>query len=281
MEESLFESRSPSCHSMRRDRAGLRDRRETMSTTYSTRPHRHATAAAEPSAPRSNALLANILVPGERAHIAGLLKPVLLTFGQPLYESQPIRHVYFPVDCVVSLLAPLKGHLAVEVALVGSEGMVGVQLALGLRTSSVQAIVQGSGTALRMAASHFQGELQRSTALHTGINRYIHLLMGQFSQTAACNAFHPIEARCARWLLTTRDRMQSDEIELTHEFLAQMLGVRRVGVTVAAGSLQRQGLIAYSRGHITILDPERLEAVACECYTVVKKLYNSLAIPAR
>jgi CRP-like cAMP-binding protein len=105
--------------------------------------------------------------------------------------------------------------------------------------------------------------------------------MGQFSQTAACNAFHPIEARCARWLLTTRDRMQSDEIELTHEFLAQMLGVRRVGVTVAAGSLQRQGLIAYSRGHITILDPERLAAAACECYMVVKKLYNSLAIGAR
>jgi CRP-like cAMP-binding protein len=281
MEENSFEFPSLSFHYRRKDRADLPGRRKTMTTNARARPHARVTTDTQPSAPRSNALLANILAPGERAHIAGLLKPVSLTFGEPLYESQPIRHVYFPVDCVVSLLAPLEGHLAVELALVGSEGMIGVQLALGVRTTPVQAIVQGSGTALRMGASRFQGELQRSTALHTGINRYIHVLMGQFSQTAACNAFHPIEARCARWLLTTRDRMQSDEIELTHEFLAQMLGVRRVGVTVAAGSLQRQGLIAYSRGHITILDPERLAAAACECYMVVKKLYNSLAIGAR
>jgi CRP-like cAMP-binding protein len=252
-----------------------------MTISDKARPPKHPIADGLSSAPRANALLAHIVAPGERAHIAGLLKPVSLTFGEALYEAQPIRHVYFPVNSVVSLLAPLKGHLAVEVALVGSEGMVGVELALGMRTASVQAVVQGSGTALRMTASHFQAELQRSTALQTAINRYIHLLMGQFSQTAACNAFHPIEARCARWLLTTRDRMQSDEIELTHEFLAQMLGVRRVGVTVAAGSLQRQGLIIYSRGHITILDPERLAAVACDCYTVVKKLYSALATPAR
>jgi CRP-like cAMP-binding protein len=281
MEEHSFEFPSLSLHYRRKRRADLSGTRETMMTTDRAKPQRGVTADGQSSPPRSNALLANIFSPGDRAHMAGLLKPVSLTFGEPLYESQPIRHVYFPLDCVVSLLAPLKGHLAVEVALVGSEGMVGVQLALGMRTASVQAVVQGSGTALRMAASHFQGELQRSTALHMAINRYIHLLMEQFSQTAACNAFHPIEARCARWLLTTRDRMQSDEIELTHEFLAQMLGVRRVGVTVAAGNLQRQGLIAYSRGHITILDPERLAAAACECYMVVKKLYNTLATSVR
>jgi CRP-like cAMP-binding protein len=222
---------------------------------------------------RSNALLAEV-PPGQRARLARLLKPVSLAFGDVLYEEKPIRHVYFPVDCLVSLFAPLKDHLAVEVGMVGSEGMVGVPLALGMRTSSVQALVQGSGTALRMDASSFQRELHRNAVLQSGIYRYIHSLMAQHTQTAACNAFHTIEARCARWLLTTRDRMQSDEVELTHEFLARMLGVRRVGVTVAAGNLQRQGLIAYSRGHIAILDPERLAASACECYGVVKDLYD-------
>ena len=226
--------------------------------------------------PRANALLAKG-APRERARLARLMTPVLLTFGDVLQEAKPIRHVYFPVDCLVSLLAPLKDHLAVEVGVVGSEGMVGVPLALGVRTSSVQALVQGSGTALRMEASSFQRELQRNAALRTGLNRYIHSLMGQLTQTAACNAFHAIEARCARWLMMTRDRMQSDEVELTHEFLAHMLGVRRVGVTVAAGNLQRQGLIVYSRGHIKILDPGRLAKTACECYGVVKNLHENLA----
>jgi CRP-like cAMP-binding protein len=235
---------------------------------------RRLVANAEAAVPRSNALLASVLLPTERARVARLLTPVSLKFGEVLHEPESIRHVYFPVDCVVSLLAPLKDHLAVEVGMVGSEGMVGIPLALGVRTSSVQALVQGSGTALRMEASSFIRELKRNAALQTGIHRYIHLLMGQLTQTAACNAFHPIEARCARWLLMTRDRMQSDEVELTHEFLARMLGVRRVGVTVAAGNLQREGVIAYSRGHITILDPKRLEATACECYTVVNNLYD-------
>lgn len=222
--------------------------------------------------PRSNTLLAR-LPPAARARLARLLKPVSLTFGEVLYDATSIRHVYFPVDCLVSLLAPLKDHLAVEVGVVGSEGMVGVSLALGASTSSVQAICQGSGTALRMDTSSFRRELLRNSALQSGIHRYIHMLMGQLTQTAACNAFHPIEARCARWLLMTRDRMQSDELELTQEFLARMLGVRRVGVTVAAGNLQRQGLIAYSRGRIAILDPERLAESACDCYAVVRDLY--------
>ena len=224
--------------------------------------------------PRSNALLAEV-PPKEGVRLARLLKPVSLTFGEVLYEAGPIAHVYFPVDCLVSLFAPLKDHLAVEVGIVGSEGMVGVSLALGVRTSSVRAFVQGTGTALRMEALSFQRELRRSAALQKAIHRYIHVLMGQVTQTAACNAFHAIEARCARWLLMTRDRMRSDKVELTHEFLAHMLGVRRVGVTVAAGNLQRQGLIAYSRGHITILDPKRLAKSACECYGIVKHLYDN------
>jgi len=223
--------------------------------------------------PRSNDLLDDVMS-SDRTRLAALVQPVLLKFGDVLYEAKAIEHVYFPVDCLVSLLAPLKDHLAVECAVVGSEGMVGVGLALGVRRSSGQAIVQGSGTALRMDASSFQRELQRNTVLKKGIYRYIHLLMGQLTQTAACNAFHSIEARSARWLLMTRDRTQSDELELTHEFLARMLGVRRVGVTVAAGNLQREGLIAYSRGRIAILDPGGLAKRACECYTVVKKLYE-------
>ena len=205
------------------------------------------------------------------------MSPVALRFGEILYDTKPIRHVYFPVDCVVALLAPLNDHPAVEVGLVGSEGMIGVPLALGVSTSCVQALVHGPGTALRMSASAFQDELHRNAALEAGIHQDIHLLMAQHTQTAACNAFHPIEARCARWLLMTRDRMQSDEMAFTQEFLARMLGVRRVGVTVAAGKLQERGVIAYSRGRIVICDPEKLAAAACECYGVVTSLYKTQA----
>lgn len=206
------------------------------------------------------------------------MKPVSLAFGDILHEAEPIRYVYFPVDCLVSLFAPLAGRLAVEVGIVGSEGMVGVPLALGVRSASVQAFVQGSGTALKMKAASFERELRRNGALQAGVHRYIHMLMAQVSQTAACNALHAIEARCARWLLMTRDGMKSDTLELTHEFLARMLGVRRVGVTVAAGNFQRQGLIAYSRGHITILDAKKLEEKACECYGAVRTLYKKEGI---
>jgi CRP-like cAMP-binding protein len=221
---------------------------------------------------RSNALLAALPRTGW-ARIGRLLSPVSLEFGQILHEPETLRHVYFPVDCLVSLFAPIPHHPAVEVALIGAEGMVGVSLALGARTSPLQALVQGSGRALRMEASVFRRELRRTAGLQAGVYRYVNLLMGQLGQTAACNAFHPLEARCARWLLMTRDRMQSDELELTHEFLARMLGVRRVGVTVAAGNLQKRGLITYSRGRITIPDRERLAQSACECYAVLRKLY--------
>ena len=224
---------------------------------------------------RSNMLLAR-LPPAAHARMARVLRPVSLTFGEVLYDATLIQDVYFPVDCLVSLLAPVKDHLPVEVAVVGREGMVGVSLALGRKISSVQAVCQGSGTALRMTAGSFRRELARNAALQTGLHRYIDMLMGQITQTAACNACHAIEARCACWLLITRDRLQSDELELTQVFLARMLGVRRVGVTVAAGNLQRQGLIAYSRGRIAILDPARLAQSACSCYAVVKALYEDL-----
>ena len=201
---------------------------------------------------------------------AAILHPVQLEFGDVLYTRR-VSHVYFPVDCVVSLLAAVKHHLPVECGIVGSEGMVGVPVALGVRGSRIQAVVHGSGRALRMDAVSFRQELEHNAALRARVNRYIHVLMDQITQTAVCNTFHSIEARSARWLLMTRDRAKSDELELTQEFLAQMLGVRRVGVTVAAGNLQRQGLIAYSRGRVRILDPERLREHACECYRALAR----------
>ncbi|MGZ9076305.1 MAG: Crp/Fnr family transcriptional regulator [Burkholderiaceae bacterium] len=225
--------------------------------------------------PRSNTLLAD-MTSARRSSLLKLLTPTALTLGDVLYEAQAtIRYIYFPVDCLVSLLAPQADHRPLEVAVVGSEGLVGVALALGMRTSLVKAVVQASGSALRMTAQAFIDELPRQASLHRDIDRYIHSLIAQVTQTAACNAFHSVEARCARWLLMARDRMQTDEIELTQEALAQILGVRRVGVTVAAGNLQRLGIIEYSRGRIVILDRRRLAEAACECYGIVSKVYEN------
>jgi CRP-like cAMP-binding protein len=221
----------------------------------------------------SNALLSQ-LPSAERARVSKILEPVRVAAGQILYEARAIKHVYFPLDCLVSLVTPLTGHPAVEVALVGREGMVGASLALNARVSSVRAIVHGPGTARRASADAFSDELARNTGLRSAVHRHIHQLMGQLTQIAACNTFHPIEARVARWLLMTRDRMASGELEVTQENLARMLGVRRVGVTIAAGNLQREGLIAYSRGRIAILDHVQLAQRACECYGVVSHLYE-------
>lgn len=191
-----------------------------------------------------------------------------------------IRHVYFPNDSLVSLLTIVDEHMALEVGLVGREGMVGVPLALGMNHSSVRSLVQGSGVAMRMKAERFREELRRNSPLQQVLHRYVHVLMAQITQTAACNRFHRVEARLARWLLMTRDRMQSDQFRLTQEFLAHMLGVRRVGVTKAAGALQRRNLISYSRGEISILDGGGLEATACQCYQVVKNVqYRSQDVP--
>jgi len=204
------------------------------------------------------------------------LESVALTFGEVLYEpGQRIRHVYFPNDSLVSLLTLVDNHLALEVGMVGCEGMVGVPLALGKHVSPVRALVQGGGTAMRMTSARFSEEIRRSPQLQQEVNRYTGALMAQITQTAACNRFHVVEARLARWLLMTRDRVRSDEFRLTHAFLGHMLGVRRVGVTMAARALQKRKLIRYSRGKIKILDRRGLEGAACSCYEVIRGMNGS------
>lgn len=199
------------------------------------------------------------------------LQLVILTFGEVLYSpDEAIKHVYFPTNSLVSLLTLVLEHQALEVGMVGREGMLGIPLALGLNNSPVRALVQGSGLALRMTADDFRQELQQSVHLQREVYRYTFELMLQITQTAACNRFHQIEARLARWLLMTRDRVCSNQFYLTQDLLGDMLGVRRVGVTQAAGDLRERKLIHYSRGQISILDGKGLEAVACQCYQVVK-----------
>jgi CRP-like cAMP-binding protein len=205
------------------------------------------------------------------AALAPALVPVTLAFGEVLYEANAaVTHVYFPCESMVSLLLPVEHHFDVEVGLVGREGMLGASLALDMARSPVKALVQGTGSALRLSAASFRRELARTPALQRAVNRYIYSLMAQITQTAACNRFHVVEQRLARWLLLTRDRMRSPKFRMTHEFLSHMLGVRRVGVTEAASSLQRQKLIEYSRGNIRILDERGLEAACCGCYALIK-----------
>jgi len=202
------------------------------------------------------------------------LESVPLTLGQVLYEpGARIRHCYFPNEGVVSLLTVLAPHKAAEVGMVGREGLVGMSAAVGINVSQLRAVVQGAGSAMRMTAASLQTEFAASVALHHGLFRFNHSLMGQIAQTAACNRFHKAEMRLARWLLVTRDRLRSERFRLTHQFLSLMIGVRRVGVTRAAGNLARQNLISYSRGNVRILNSKGLQAASCECYETVKNMY--------
>jgi CRP-like cAMP-binding protein len=217
-----------------------------------------------------NHLLAS-LPPADYARMLSGFEHVELRYGEVLYEpGDPMNAVYFPGNCLVSLLTLVEGHRALEVGLVGREGMIGARLALGAATSTVRALVQGTGTAMRMSSPRFLREFRRCPALQRALFQFTDTLMIQISQTAACNRFHMVEARLARWLLMTAERMASAEFHLTHEFLADMLGVRREGVTVAASTLQRRNLISYRRGDITILDTPGLEATSCSCYRYVQ-----------
>ncbi len=209
-------------------------------------------------------------------HMLTSLVPVELNYAQVLYEpNESIRYVYFPIDCLVSLLTAVDERRNLEVGMVGNEGMVGMPIALGVGVSAVRALVQGSGAAMRMTATRFLAEFKKNLPLQSALFRYNHLLMAQISQTAACNRFHLAEARLARWLLMTSDRLHADEFLLTHEFLSHMLGVRREGVTTAASALHRKKLIEYTRGNIKILNRKGLKSAACSCYRIVKDLQDS------
>ena len=203
------------------------------------------------------------------------LEPIALTLGEVLYEpGSAIRHVYFPVNSLISLLTAVDNRRSLEVGMVGNEGMAGMPFILGMGVSGVRALVQGSGTALRMASAPFRVEFDRNRPLQDALHRYTHALMAQISQTAACNRYHETEARLARWLLMTRDRLGADELPLTQQFLAHMLGLRREGVTAAASILKQRRLIDYSRGNIQILDAKGLKAASCSCYQIVKTVYE-------
>ncbi len=211
----------------------------------------------------------------ERQRLLANCESVDLLFADILAEpGKRIEHVYFPIDSFISLVTPIDGFAALEVGMIGNEGMLGITLTLGVDTSPLHALVQGSGSALRMSAASFRREVDDNPTLRRQLNLYLYVLMSQFAQTAACTRFHVVEARLARWLLMTRDRAQSDVFHLTHAFLGHMLGVRRVGVTKAATSLQQRALISYSRGDITILDRSGLEKACCECYRTDKRTYD-------
>lgn len=212
----------------------------------------------------------------QRKQLLNGCEPVDLVFGNVLHEAnQPIRHVYFPLSGFVSLVTTLDGHQPLEMGLIGNEGMLGATLALGIGQAPMRAVVQGSGSALRISSQLFKQELLSSPALLRALKRYLYVVMTQLSQSAACTHFHEIEPRLARWLLMTHDRAHSDHFHLTHEYLADMLGVRRSGVSIAAAAMQARGLISYSRGEIHILDRAGLELAACECYAALQADYRA------
>jgi CRP-like cAMP-binding protein len=220
--------------------------------------------------PVANRLLA-ALSGKEYQRLQPHLEQVTLSFGEILYEpGEIIQYVYFPNHGIVSLLSMVEERSTLEVGIVGNEGMVGVPVFLGTAASLNRALVQGAGTALRMKADAMRKHVGYKGPLPDLLRHYVHSLLAQISQTAACNRFHTVEVRLARWLLLTHDRLQSNEFRLTQQFLSDMLGVRREGVTNAARTLQRGKLISYVRGQITILNRAGLEAASCKCYEIVK-----------
>jgi CRP-like cAMP-binding protein len=229
---------------------------------------------------RSNRLL-ELLPNGERVRLEVSMQRIPIRPHDMLYPpGQPMEHVYFPLWGVVSLMTPLENGSAVETAVVGNEGMVGVQAFLGGGTiRNAQAMGQIPGEALRMTADHFRAEIEAGGKLRQILFSYSQALFTQISQGVACNGVHAIQERCARWLLEAHDRAGSDEFLLTQEFLSGMLGVRRPSVTVAARTLQTSGVIQYRRGRITVVDREGLEEASCECYHVIKDEYRRLVTP--
>jgi CRP-like cAMP-binding protein len=231
--------------------------------------------------PAGRSAAANRLLAGlpakDRKPLIARCEEVELSFGQVLDEpGERIGHVYFPVDSFVSLVTKAAGEASLEVGLVGDEGMHGVSLVLGIDASPLHALVQGAGPAYRMSAHAFRRECAARPAFQRVLNRYLYVLMSQLAQSAACTRYHMIEARLARWLLMTQDRAHAETFSVTHEFLAWMLGVRRVGVTGAASALQRRQLISYRRGVVTVLNRRGLESASCPCYEINRNVYERI-----
>jgi CRP-like cAMP-binding protein len=220
--------------------------------------------------PPANRLLAT-LPKKEYQRLLPQLKSTELTFGDVLYDpGDTIKHVYFPNDSIISLLSAVGERSTLEVGMVGNEGMAGLPIFMGVSVSRIRALVQASGSAMRMTSAVVRDEANRLGSLHRLLHRYTHSLLTQISQSSACNRFHSVDSRLARWLLMTRDRVGQDEFRLTQDFMSNMLGVRREGVNRAAGALQSQKLIRYSRGIIKVLNCHGLESVACACYALIK-----------
>jgi CRP-like cAMP-binding protein len=204
--------------------------------------------------------------------VAPLLKLVPMELGKVLYESgDTLRYVFFPADCIVSLLYVLQDGASAEISVVGNEGLIGIALFMGGETTPSRAIVQSAGTAYRLPGQILKDEFHRDADLQLTLLRYTQALITQMAQTAVCNRHHSVDQQLCRWLLLSLDRLTTNQLTMTQELIANMLGVRREGVTEAAGKLQKLGVIRYNRGKITVIDRPKLEELCCECYSVVKK----------
>jgi CRP-like cAMP-binding protein len=232
-----------------------------------------------PHDPGQNNVLA-ALEPAARDRLYPHLQLVAMPLGRVLYESgDTLRHVYFPTDCIVSLLYVMEDGASAEISVVGNEGLIGIALFMGGETTPSRAIVQSAGHAYRLIGQVLKDEFHRNGHMQLQLLRYTQALITQMAQTAVCNRHHSVDQQLCRWLLLSLDRLASDELTMTQELIANMLGVRREGVTEAAGKLQKLGVIRYARGKITVLDRPKLEELCCECYAVVKKETDRLLAP--